>query len=79
MPKPTLLVAVLEQKSFTKAARSRRGPSQRPSRTDAACRFRLPELDDLLGTFVRLKREGILPLRAADHGLGTAFYYAGPD
>ena len=38
-----------------------------------ACRT----LDDLLGTFVRLKRLGILPLRAADHGLGTAFYYAG--
>ncbi len=36
-------------------------------------------LDDLLGTFVRLKGLGILPLRVADHGLGTAFYYADPD
>ena len=40
-----------------------------------ACRT----LDDLLGTFVRLKRLGILPVRAADQGLGTAFYYADPD
>ncbi len=40
-----------------------------------ACRT----LDDLLGTFVRLKGLGILPLRVADHGLGTAFYYADPD
>ena len=40
-----------------------------------ACRT----LDDLLGTFVRLKRLGILPVRAADHGVGTAFYYADPD
>ncbi len=40
-----------------------------------ACRT----LDDLLGTFVRLKRLGIVPVRAFDHGLGTAFYYADPD
>ena len=40
-----------------------------------ACRT----LDDLLGTFVRLKGQGIAPVHAADLGLGTAFYYADPD
>ena len=79
MPKPTLLVAVLEQKSFTKAARS--SAWTQPKAVTHGCSMSLSPagLDDLLGTFVRLKREGILPLRAADHGLGTAFYYAGPD
>jgi len=41
--------------------------------------FNYETLDDLLGTYLRLKRIGILPLWAADHGVGTSFYYADPD
>jgi catechol 2,3-dioxygenase len=36
-------------------------------------------LDDLLGTYVRLKGLGILPVMAVDEGMQTAFYYADPD
>jgi catechol-2,3-dioxygenase len=36
-------------------------------------------LDDLLGTYARLKHLGILPVWVADHDLGTAFYYEDPD
>jgi len=36
-------------------------------------------LDDLLGTYVRLKGMGILPVMAVDEGMQTAFYYADPD
>ena len=41
--------------------------------------FEYASLDDLLGTYVRLKGLGILSLWAADHGLGTSFYYEDPD
>ena len=41
--------------------------------------FEYATLDDLLGTYVRLKGLGILPMWAADHGLGTSFYYEDPD
>jgi len=41
--------------------------------------FECATLDDLLGTYVRLKGLGILPVWAADHGVGTSFYYADPD
>jgi catechol-2,3-dioxygenase len=41
--------------------------------------FACERLDELLGTYVRLKGAGILPLWAADHGVGTAFYYEDPD
>jgi catechol-2,3-dioxygenase len=41
--------------------------------------FECDTLDDLLGTYVRLKGLGIVPVWAADHGLGTAFYYEDPD
>ena len=41
--------------------------------------FECRTLDDLLGTYVRLKGLGILPLRAADQGVGTALYYSDPD
>lgn len=41
--------------------------------------FTYETLDDLLGTYVRLKSLGIMPLWAADHGVGTSFYYADPD
>jgi catechol 2,3-dioxygenase len=32
-----------------------------------------------LGTYVRLKNLGILPLWAADHGVGISLYYQDPD
>ena len=35
--------------------------------------------DDLLGTYARLKILNILPLWAADHGVGTAIYYEDPE
>jgi catechol 2,3-dioxygenase len=36
-------------------------------------------VDDLLGTYVRLKDSGITPLWAADHGVGMSIYYEDPD
>ena len=41
--------------------------------------FSCTTLDDLLGTYLRLKSLGILPLWAADHGLGVSLYYQDPD
>lgn len=41
--------------------------------------FEYETLDDLLGTYVRLKRLGIPLLWAADHFIQTAIYYADPD
>lgn len=41
--------------------------------------FECATLDDLLGTYVRLKGLGILPVWAADHGVGTSIYYEDPD
>ncbi len=41
--------------------------------------FEYPSLDDLLGTYVRLKSLGIMPGLAADQGLQTAIYYKDPD
>jgi catechol 2,3-dioxygenase len=41
--------------------------------------FEYPTVDDLLGTYARLKGMGILPVLAADQGLQTAFYYSDPD
>jgi catechol 2,3-dioxygenase len=41
--------------------------------------FSCTTIDDLLGTYVRLKKLGILPLWAADHGVGMSLYYQDPD
>jgi catechol 2,3-dioxygenase len=41
--------------------------------------FEYETIDDLLGTYARLKGLGILPVLAADQGLQTALYYADPD
>jgi catechol 2,3-dioxygenase len=41
--------------------------------------FECATCDELLGTYARLKGLGILPVWAADHGLGTSFYYEDPD
>jgi catechol-2,3-dioxygenase len=41
--------------------------------------FNYETLDDLLGTYIRLKGLGILPVWAADHGVGISFYYQDPD
>ena len=41
--------------------------------------FECDTLDDLLGTYTRLKNLGILPLWAADHGVGTSIYYEDPE
>jgi len=41
--------------------------------------FECATLDELLGTYVRLKGLGILPVWAADHGVGTSLYYDDPD
>jgi len=41
--------------------------------------FEYATLDDLLGTYLRLKGIGILPLWSADHGLAMSFYYEDPD
>ncbi len=41
--------------------------------------FEYPTVDDLLGTYARLKALGIEPVLTADHGATTAFYYEDPD
>ena len=41
--------------------------------------FEYETLDDLLGTYARLKGLGILPVMAMDEGLQTGFYYTDPD
>jgi catechol 2,3-dioxygenase len=41
--------------------------------------FEYATLDDLLGTYTRLKNQGIAPLWAADHGVGTSIYYEDPE
>ena len=41
--------------------------------------FECETLDDLLGTYARLKGLDILPVMAADQGLQTAIYYEDPD
>jgi len=41
--------------------------------------FAYDTLDDLLGTYVRLKKLGMLPLWAADQFFQTAIYYEDPD
>jgi catechol 2,3-dioxygenase-like lactoylglutathione lyase family enzyme len=41
--------------------------------------FEYASLDDLLVTHARLKGLGIEPVRAADHGAITSFYYEDPD
>jgi catechol 2,3-dioxygenase-like lactoylglutathione lyase family enzyme len=41
--------------------------------------FAYDGLDDLLGTYVRLKKLGIEPTFAADHGLSISVYYDDPD
>ena len=41
--------------------------------------FQCDNLDELLGTYVRLKNLGITPLWAADHGVGTSFYWEDPE
>jgi catechol-2,3-dioxygenase len=41
--------------------------------------FEYAKLDDLLGTYHRLKDVGIFPVLCTDAGLQTAFYYTDPD
>lgn len=41
--------------------------------------FAYQSLDDLLGTYVRLKGMGILPVMSADQGVQIAIYYLDPD
>jgi len=41
--------------------------------------FEYDSIDDLLGTYARLKGLGILPVLAADETVGTSFYYVDPD
>jgi catechol 2,3-dioxygenase-like lactoylglutathione lyase family enzyme len=41
--------------------------------------YNYKSLDELLGTYVRLKKLGILPEWAADHGVSLSIYYLDPD
>jgi catechol-2,3-dioxygenase len=41
--------------------------------------FEYDSLDDLLSTYLRLKKEGITPGGCLDHGLTMSFYYFDPD
>ena len=41
--------------------------------------FAYEELSDLLSVYVRLKNEGIEPVRSINHGMTTSLYYLDPD
>jgi catechol 2,3-dioxygenase len=41
--------------------------------------FEYSSLDELLGTYLRLKKLDILPHRTVNHGMTTSFYYVDPD
>lgn len=41
--------------------------------------FEYATLDDLLGSYIRLKGLEMLPIWAADHGVGVSIYYEDPD
>lgn len=41
--------------------------------------FEFESIDDLFGTYERLKGEGITPHACLDHGLTTSLYYVDPD
>ena len=41
--------------------------------------FEYDHCDDLVATYRRLQRHGIVPHAALDHGLTTSFYYLDPD
>jgi catechol 2,3-dioxygenase len=41
--------------------------------------YEYASLDELLGTYLRLKGLGILPHRTVNHGMTTSFYYVDPD
>ena len=41
--------------------------------------FTYADLTELAATYARLKRVGILPVRATDHGSSTSLYYEDPD
>ena len=41
--------------------------------------YEYASMDDLLGTYARLKDDGILPHACLDHGMTMSFYYADPD
>ena len=54
-------------------------PDSSPSARLQHVAFEYQTFDDLLGTYLRLKGLGIMPVWATDHGVGTAFYYEDPD
>src|SRR3954452_18026778 len=41
--------------------------------------FEYETLDELLGTYLRLKHHGVLPHSVLDHGMTLSFYYPDPD
>ena len=41
--------------------------------------FEYGSLDELLGTYLRLERAGIMPHMVLDHGVTLSFYYLDPD
>jgi catechol 2,3-dioxygenase-like lactoylglutathione lyase family enzyme len=41
--------------------------------------FEYDSLDDLMRTYLRLKKIGVLPAGCLDHGMTTSFYYRDPD
>jgi catechol 2,3-dioxygenase len=41
--------------------------------------FEYESLDELLGSYLRLQAQGIVPHACVDHGLTTSFYYLDPD
>jgi len=64
---------------FFEMPKAEAGPEKRRKGPLQHVAFKCESFDDLLGTYVRLKKSGIKPLWAADHGVGTAIYYEDPD
>jgi catechol-2,3-dioxygenase len=41
--------------------------------------YEYPSMDDLLDTYMRLQKHGIVPHACLDHGMTMSFYYVDPD
>ncbi len=64
-------LALMHQPNFTERVEASAGMHHMAFEYDA--------LDDLMRTYLRLKKIGVLPAAYLDHGMTTSFYYRDPD
>jgi catechol 2,3-dioxygenase-like lactoylglutathione lyase family enzyme len=64
-------LALMHQPNFTQRVEASAGMHHMAFEYDA--------LDDLMRTYLRLKKIGVLPAACLDHGMTTSFYYRDPD